>query len=77
VLATQRVKAIQLTPRPGVQAELSGDVVLELPRDEALGEMLTALHTISSQVFVSRADAPADRTAKATIQHENALLSGR
>jgi hypothetical protein len=57
VLATQRVQVVQLTPRPGVTAELSGDVVLELPRDDALGEMLTALHTISPQVFVSRADA--------------------
>jgi len=57
VLATQRVQVVQLTPRPGVTAELSGDVVLELPRDDALGEMLTALHAISRQVFVSRADA--------------------
>jgi hypothetical protein len=56
VLASQRVQAIQLTPRPGTAAELSGHVVLELPRDDALGEMLTALHTISPQVFVSRAD---------------------
>jgi Cell division protein FtsQ len=77
VLASQHVEAIQLTPRHGVQAELSGDVVLELPQDEALGEMLTALHTISPQVFVSRADIPADRMAKAPIQHENALLSRR
>jgi hypothetical protein len=56
VLATQRVHVVQLTPRPGPTAELSGDVVLELPKDDALGEMLTALHTISPQVFVSRAD---------------------
>jgi hypothetical protein len=56
VLANQRVQAVRLTPRPGTDAELSGDVVLELPRDDALGEMLTALHTISPQVFVSRAD---------------------
>jgi hypothetical protein len=69
VLATQRVQVMQLTPRPGATAELSGDVVLELPREDALGEMLTALHTISPQVFVSRADtdetglAPADGAA--------------
>jgi hypothetical protein len=56
VLASLRVRVVQLTPRPGAPAELSGDVVLELPRDDALGEMLTALHTISPQVFVSRAD---------------------
>jgi len=55
VLARQRVKAMQLTPRTGAETELSGDVVLELPRDDELGDMLTELHTISPQVFVSRA----------------------
>jgi hypothetical protein len=59
-LASQRVHAIRLTPREGMPAELSGDVVLELPKDDALGEMLTALHKISPQVFVSRADAHPD-----------------
>jgi hypothetical protein len=54
VLARQRVTAIRLTPRAGTEAQLSGDVVLELPRDDELGDMLTALHTISPQVFVSR-----------------------
>jgi hypothetical protein len=61
VLASQRVRAIQLAPRPGTAAELSGDVVLELPRDDALGDMLTALHSISPQVFVSRVDEAMDR----------------
>jgi hypothetical protein len=28
---------------------------MELPRDEELGDMLTALHMISPQVYVSRA----------------------
>jgi hypothetical protein len=55
VLARQQVSAIRLTPRAGTAAELSGDVVLELPRDDELGDMLAALHTISPQVFVSRA----------------------
>jgi hypothetical protein len=55
VLAKQQVSAIRLTPRAGTESELSGDVVLELPRDDELGDMLTALHTISPQVFVSRA----------------------
>jgi hypothetical protein len=71
VLASQRVQAVQLTPRPGTTAELSGDVVLELPRDEALGDMLKALHTISSQVFVSRAE-EADEEAE---PREDALVS--
>jgi hypothetical protein len=55
VLARQQVSAIRLTPRAGTEAQLAGDVVLELPRDDELGDMLTALHTISPQVFVSRA----------------------
>jgi len=55
VLSRQQVSAIRLTPRAGSETELSGDVVLELPRDDELGDMLTALHTISPQVFVSRA----------------------
>jgi hypothetical protein len=55
VLSRQHVSAIHLTPRAGTDAELSGDVVLELPRDDELGDMLAALHTISPQVFVSRA----------------------
>jgi len=55
LLAKQQVSAIRLTPRAGSDAELAGDVVLELPRDDELGDMLTALHAISPQVFVSRA----------------------
>jgi len=72
VLASQHVQAIRLVPRQGSEAELSGDVVLELPRDESLGEMLTALHTISPQVFVSRADG---RDLPDTGQHESAVLT--
>jgi len=75
VLASQRVQAIRLTPRDGAEAELAGDVVLELPRDEALGEMLTALHTISPQVFVSRAEA--DEDALEPARSEGALLTRR
>jgi hypothetical protein len=68
VLARQQVSAIRLTPRGGAGAELSGDVVLELPRDDELGDMLTALHTISPQVFVSRASQVwADEDADAAI----------
>jgi hypothetical protein len=55
VLANQRVSALQLTRRPGADTGLSGDVVLELPRDDELGDMLAALHLISPQVYVSRA----------------------
>lgn len=55
VLATQQVSEIRLARRADTETELSGDVVLELPHDDELGDMLTALHTISPQVFVSRA----------------------
>jgi hypothetical protein len=55
VLASQRVSAMQLTPRAGSESVLAGDLLLELPRDDELGDMLTALHMISPQVFVSRA----------------------
>jgi hypothetical protein len=55
VLANQRVSAVQLTRKPGTDTGMSGEVILELPRDDELGDMLTALHMISPQVFVSRA----------------------
>lgn len=55
VLASQQVSTVQLTPRAGADSVLAGDVVLELPRDDELGDMLAALHMISPQVLVSRA----------------------
>lgn len=55
-LAGQRVKELSFAPRDAGSAELAGDVVLELPQDEELGTILGALHRISPQVFVSRAD---------------------
>jgi hypothetical protein len=55
VLSRQRVTAMRLSSRGDTGAELAGDVVLELPRDDELGDMLAALHTISPQVYVSRA----------------------
>jgi hypothetical protein len=62
VLASQRVSAVELTPRAGDDSVLAGDVVLELPRDDELGDMLSALHMISPQVFVSRATGDHDRS---------------
>jgi hypothetical protein len=52
----QRVTELNFTPRPADAAQMAGDVVLELPRDDDLGTMLSALHRISPQVFVSRVD---------------------
>lgn len=58
VLARQRVSAVRLAPRAGTEAELSGDLMLELPRDGELGDLLAALAAISPQVFVRRASHP-------------------
>ena len=68
-LAGQRVKDVTFAPRDADSAEMAGDVVLELPQDADLGPLLTSLHRISPQVFVSRADdepAPARRSALAS-----------
>jgi hypothetical protein len=55
-LVGQRVRDVSFVPRDSDSAEMAGDVILELPRDEDLGTMLSALHRISPQVFVSRVD---------------------
>jgi hypothetical protein len=73
VLASQQVQAVQLSPRPNGAAELSGEILIELPRDEPLRDMLTALHSISRQVFVSRADEQLSPQAVGSVGGENAL----
>ena len=55
-LAGQRVNDLTFAPRDADSAEMAGDVVLELPQDDDLGTLLSALHRISPQVFVSRVD---------------------
>ena len=55
-LAGQRVKDVTFASRDADSAETAGDVVLELPQDEDLSALLSALHQISPQVFVSRVD---------------------
>ena len=44
------------TARAG--AATTGEIVVELPQDDGLVSVLSALHQISPQVFVSRADMP-------------------
>lgn len=65
-LADQPVSLLRLSPRdidlesgsgPDM-AEITGEVVVELIHDEGLAAMLGALHGISPQVHVSRADPP-------------------
>jgi hypothetical protein len=55
-LADQRVKDVTFAPRDGDCAEIAGAVVLEVQQEEDLSAALSALHRISSQVFVSRVD---------------------
>ena len=52
----QPVSQILLAPKGTDTAEMSGEVMLDLARDEGLGALLSVLHTISPQVLVSRAD---------------------
>lgn len=55
-LAGRRVSELNFTPRASRPSEVAGDIVLELPHDHDLDSILSALHQISPQVFVSRAD---------------------
>jgi hypothetical protein len=55
-LAGQKVSELNFTPRTARPSEVAGDVVIELPRDDDLGNVLSALHQISRQVLVSRVD---------------------
>jgi hypothetical protein len=56
-LATQQVSYRRVTPSDEVSPETS-EIVIELPQDDGLANVLSALHAISPQVFVSRANAP-------------------
>ncbi len=62
-LADQPVSVVRLEPRGSDKAEITGEVMVELGQDEGLGIMLSALHNISPQVFVTRADPPAPPAA--------------
>src|ERR1700684_2862544 len=53
-LAGQRVRELDFTPRHARPLEGAGDVVIDLPHDDDLGTVLSALHQISRQVLVSR-----------------------
>ena len=65
-LAGQRISELNFTPRTARPSEVAGDVVIELPHDDDLGNVLRALHQISRQVLVSRAD-EAPRADAATL----------
>jgi hypothetical protein len=56
-LAAQPVSYLRVTPSDDASGSTS-EIVVELPQDDGLTSVLSALHAISPQVFVSRADAP-------------------
>jgi hypothetical protein len=55
-LSAQPVSYLRVAPSDG--ASSSSEIVIELPQDDGITNVLSALHAISPQVFVSRADAP-------------------
>ena len=65
-LAGQRVRELNFTPRTTRPPEMAGNVVIDLPRDDDLGPVLSALHQISPQVLVSRVDGAAKTAATLT-----------
>jgi hypothetical protein len=55
-LAGQPVSALRLLPRDSGRAGMAGEVMIEAAGGEALGTLLGALHIISPQVSLTRAD---------------------
>jgi hypothetical protein len=55
VLAGHQVSTINLAARNHGSNDVDAEVLLELPPEESVGELLSALHGISPQVLVSMA----------------------
>jgi hypothetical protein len=58
VLAAQPAARLREVPARRGRAARAGEIVVELPQDDGLVTVLSALHRISPHVFVSRADLP-------------------
>jgi hypothetical protein len=58
VLAAQPAARLRELPGRSSGSATTGEIVVELPQDDGLVTVLSALHQISPQVFVSRADMP-------------------
>jgi hypothetical protein len=58
VLAAQPAARLRELPGRSARSTTTGEIVVELPQDDGLVTVLSALHRISPQVFVSRADMP-------------------
>lgn len=64
-LAGQPVSGVRVLPGRATASAAISELVVELPRDDGLATVLSALHEISPQVFVSRADPPMPEPAPA------------
>jgi hypothetical protein len=53
------VSAVRLEPCGADKTEIAGEVLVEFTVDDGLAALLEALHMISPQVSVARADRPA------------------
>jgi hypothetical protein len=60
-------QCISAHPPPSHESTSPGDVIIELPRDDRLGALLSDLHLISPQVFVSSVDRPVPLALTAPI----------
>ena len=58
VLAAQPAARLREVPGRTARSATTSEILVELPQDDGLVSVLSALHQISPQVFVSRADVP-------------------
>jgi hypothetical protein len=58
VLAAQSAARLRDVPARSGKSARTSEILVELPEDDGLVSVLSALHQISPQVFVSRADMP-------------------
>ena len=65
-LANKPVSVVRLEPCGVDKAEITGEVMVEFTPDDGLAVLLEALHMISPQVFVTRADRPASPASPAS-----------
>jgi hypothetical protein len=75
-LATQPVSYLRVTPTSDEVSPATSEIVLELPQDEGLANVLSALHAISPQVFVSRANVPDAASGRRDLVPEPAPRGG-
>jgi hypothetical protein len=58
VLAAQPAARLRELPGRSDRSAATSEIMVELPQDDGLVSVLSALHQISPQVLVSRADTP-------------------